>query len=720
MPNDVPALGEEAIDHAVRMAARLESAAALASSTTLAHSVAPAAPVGEPLDAPAAPPFVDWPLDKQVEAIDSDWRKGQQSRAVARAKAALQRAPDEPFLLNLLGAAHAAQNEIDTAAAYFERAAAAAPDQLRSLRNLARLFHRAGRHSDAAALYRRIADDSEHADPVDLLCYGETLCELGEIDKGVDCLAQAARLKPGWPTPLFSFTNSLRKGVVQNETLRRNTDIVIASLTHPRITSKHLQAAAAILMGAMLTAAFKTEDGFNLDTIPEEASKLATAVLSESRITNLSIEKVFIAWRNAALHAIASPEHSNEISQRAMAVLEAMATHSAAVEFIWPETPEETPLVAYLHAKVSACLLANEPVRAQELFMLACYRPLDKIPEVRRWVAFLADQNLESVDPTLSLLVLDPMRDEILAQDLPQLSPIEGETSEAVRAMYEENPYPRWRKLAQSEPRSYAEHVAMMIEQDAAALDFNAVEPKVLVAGCGTGQHPITVAVACPKAQIIGLDLSSKSLAYAMRTAAVHGVSNISFAQGDLLKLEGLDEMFDAVEVSGVLHHLKVPEEGLASVVKCLKPGGLIRIGLYSTVARRDVYRARMLAKEMGLQATLEGLRSFRTYYLENLQQDWPTLETFGDFYSTSELRDLVFHVQEHTYTPTQIAKFLATQRLEFLGFSSLDMKTKADYDAFAPHDATRRDLASWEAFEELHPNTFAGMFQFWARKPAK
>ena len=49
----------------------------------------------------------------------------------------------------------------------------------------------------------------------------------------------------------------------------------------------------------------------------------------------------------------------------------------------------------------------------------------------------------------------------------------------------------------------------------------------------------------------------------------------------------------------------------------------------------------------------------------------------FNDFYSTSECRDLLFHVQEHRMTLPQIKAFLAAQDLQFLGFE-IDRGTRA------------------------------------------
>ena len=52
---------------------------------------------------------------------------------------------------------------------------------------------------------------------------------------------------------------------------------------------------------------------------------------------------------------------------------------------------------------------------------------------------------------------------------------------------------------------------------------------------------------------------------------------------------------FDIIEVTGVLHHMKDPEEGLAALAKLLRTGGAIKIALYSKRAREysGVYAAR-------------------------------------------------------------------------------------------------------------------------------
>ena len=55
------------------------------------------------------------------------------------------------------------------------------------------------------------------------------------------------------------------------------------------------------------------------------------------------------------------------------------------------------------------------------------------------------------------------------------------------------------------------------------------------------------------------------------------------------------------------------------------------------------------------------------------------------DFYSTSMVRDLMFHVQEHLFTLPEISKMLKNLNLEFLGFINPLIKTK--FSKFFPND---------------------------------
>jgi len=141
-------------------------------------------------------------------------------------------------------------------------------------------------------------------------------------------------------------------------------------------------------------------------------------------------------------------------------------------------------------------------------------------------------------------------------------------------------------------------------------------------------------------------------------------------------------------------------------------------LGFYSEIARRHVVKARELVAGRGYSSTPGGIRRFRQ---DLADQGWSAelqwLSETPDFYSVSECRDLLFHVQEHRLTLGQIESFLAEFGLHFIGFE-LDPRVLRQYRARFTDDPAASCLRNWKRFEADNPDTFAGMYRFWIQKP--
>ena len=94
----------------------------------------------------------------------------------------------------------------------------------------------------------------------------------------------------------------------------------------------------------------------------------------------------------------------------------------------------------------------------------------------------------------------------------------------------------------------------------------------------------------------------------------------------------------------------------------------------------------------------------FLTRYLQNF-----------DFHTTSSVRDLIFHAQEHQFTIPKISELIQKYNLEFLGFTSKSIKK--DYSNFFKDDEKNTSLKNWNEFEIKYPDIFQGMYQFWIKK---
>jgi len=221
-----------------------------------------------------------------------------------------------------------------------------------------------------------------------------------------------------------------------------------------------------------------------------------------------------------------------------------------------------------------------------------------------------------------------------------------------------------------------------------------------------------------PGATILAVDLSVTSLAYAKRKTQELGIGNIEYRQADILALASSTDRFDVIECTGVLHHLEDPLAGWNILCSLLRRAGVMRIGLYSEIARRHVVRAREFIVAKGFAATNDGIRACRTAILEQRDDELLARVVRGeDFYSLSGCRDLLFHVQEHRFTLPQIGGLLERLNLEFIGFEFADGAPAVGYKERYSDDRSATNLANWHELEAVAPDTFAAMYQFWVRR---
>ncbi len=240
---------------------------------------------------------------------------------------------------------------------------------------------------------------------------------------------------------------------------------------------------------------------------------------------------------------------------------------------------------------------------------------------------------------------------------------------------------------------------------------------EVLIAGCGTGRQAISAAHNYgPNAKITAIDLSVPSLAYAARMALYYGTSGIEFAQLDINdagQLAAFAGRFDVIECAGVLHHMADPLGAWRGLAKCLAPGGIMLVALYSELARGNLEPLRAHAACPGPGCSDEALRDFRALLLDNAATA-SGIEGIRDIYTASGFRDLLLHVEEHRLTLPQLRDFFASGDLRFKGFFNAPWPR---FEATFPGDAWPGTLDNWAAYEESHPASFVGMYQMWCER---
>ena len=390
----------------------------------------------------------------------------------------------------------------------------------------------------------------------------------------------------------------------------------------------------------------------------------------------------------------------------------ALALNCHLNEYAWAETDDEHAKLIDLEKELHG---GARPFTA--VACLASYRSLDAFP----WGRELAENTecREIFQTQVNAAAIEAQ----LSRRLDELTPIEDRTSQAVQEQYEENPYPRWVSIVPNETAlSVTDYLHGLGIPPAKTMELPGARLSVLVAGCGTGQQAIDVATRFSGAQVLAVDLSRSSLAYAERKTDEIGLANIEYKHADILQLGRLDRQFDVIESVGVLHHMATPLDGWRVLTDCLKPGGVMKIGLYSELARREIVAARAVISDLGLSGTKDDIRAFRRALMHGDLQENAALSRLmklDDFYSTSECRDMLFHVQEHRFTLPQVQTALETLGMEFLGFELPEALRRGPKAQNLPPQGSLECLTAWDAYEQANPDTFIRMYQFWARKAA-
>lgn len=433
-------------------------------------------------------------------------------------------------------------------------------------------------------------------------------------------------------------------------------------------------------------------------------------------LASSAYETLLTPIRAALLKAAAAGEKMPEDSS---AFCLGLAQQCAMNEYIYTETATETEEIEALKQRLDTWP-TDRPLDARLVAVYAAYRPLDSLAIATR---LIKEAKKKTINRTFNALVqeqvIEPQIEAGLKPSISSLHTVANDVSRLVQNQYEENPYPRWHDVGRSQPMTINDRLRLMFPWMPAQGLNEKQKPRILIAGCGTGRQAIMAAEIHPHAEVVAVDLSRASLAYALRKQKERNIRNIQFLQGDILKLkEGLGGEFDLIECSGVLHHMDDPMAGWQVLRQLLAPTGFMNIALYSERARQGVVAGRAFIAEHGFPSTPDGIRAARLA-MAALPKDHPCTNVMGfqDFFTMSMCRDLLFHVQEHRFTIPKLKAALETLSLEFLGFFFYNHKpVLTDYHQHFPNDPDATNLECWEEYEQRFPDTFRAMYQFFCR----
>jgi SAM-dependent methyltransferase/tetratricopeptide (TPR) repeat protein len=455
----------------------------------------------------------------------------------------------------------------------------------------------------------------------------------------------------------------------------------------------------------------KTDELFPASVLERLKSDLfLRCALETVPLRGIAVERFVTRLRSAVLeHVYLAITQSKPHDFALVDLIAAIARQCFINEYVFAQSAEETRQSLGLKELLERKVTNGEDIPPALLAAVAAYSPLHALPVA---TALAGRHWPQSVAELVRQQVREPVEEADDRPSIPALTPIDDAVSLRVMQQYEENPYPRWTISPLAAPAFDREEYAAPTSEGGPDSTN-----KILIAGCGSGQHAMQLARGFPDAHVLAIDISLPSLAYARRKAREAGLRNIEFAQADILKMATIGGAFDRIEAVGVLHHLAEPETGWRLLLPLLRPEGTMRIGLYSETARRGIIAAQKFVAERGYRPTLEDIRRCRQEIFDLYEaRSWRNVIETADFYSMSGCRDMLFNVMEHNFDIPRIKRFLDEHAISFAGFE-LEPQIRENFAAQFPGAGALTDLDKWQAFETANPRTFGAMYVFTAHK---
>ena len=194
----------------------------------------------------------------------------------------------------------------------------------------------------------------------------------------------------------------------------------------------------------------------------------------------------------------------------------------------------------------------------------------------------------------------------------------------------------------------------------------------ILEAGCGTGQ--MSIALSRYARQIYGIDLSKGSLIEAKQFINSNDIKSVHLFRMNIFKLFFEENTFDVIISNGVLHHTYNPKLAFSKLVRVLKPGGIIVIGLYHKYGRIIQKIRQSLIKNFGDSFKFLDKR-FREKISDKKKYAW-----FLDQYKNPS---------ETTHTYLEVLNWFKVENIEFL--SSIPFDFNPENKLFQKREAKNR-----------------------------
>jgi 2-polyprenyl-3-methyl-5-hydroxy-6-metoxy-1,4-benzoquinol methylase len=178
----------------------------------------------------------------------------------------------------------------------------------------------------------------------------------------------------------------------------------------------------------------------------------------------------------------------------------------------------------------------------------------------------------------------------------------------------------------------------------------------VIDVGTGTGQ--LSSFLSLRRRKVVGIDFSDSSLNKARQLKEKLNLKSLELKKVNLMSSEEIEKLgqFDYVLCMGVLHHTGNAYEGFKNILKLVKPGGYIAVGLYNSFGRIPL-KIRILAAK----TIFKNNQSIKDYFIKIQIGDVEDKERARGWWN-----DQYLHPHETTHTLGEVIKWFNKNNIEF------------------------------------------------------
>ncbi len=702
-------------------------------------------------------------IQENIRELQQLLQEGNYQRVISTSQNLLKNNKNDTNILNALGSALLAKGEMKEGISVLEEAIAIAPDNFLLHFNIGNGYRNLKENDKAINAYQKsIQLNKDFVQSYNNL--GNIYLELRQYEEALKYLKMGFEKNPKY----YNIITNIAAVFIATNNLKELLDFIINVFNHNKdnqkilfsitnylnllsfkdakdeiipvitslITNKNLDGRQQVV-NSQIILNNRFLDHIQNDPVVVFDEELSTkrdmyfdhliAHLKNLPLHNVVFEKFINNLRKVFLDKILNNLDNFILTNRLYTLLQAIACLEHNSNFVMYQSKDEKDKLEIVLKKIIS-LISKEDIKSLTLINLvtlyACYSPLRDNKDISQWIESNKNED-EKIHFMFSNFIDNFKRENKYYKKIKTLSSLENLISKKVSTVYENNPYPRWNAININDQ---AVPFIQVLFNELPVLDKKYINPiqdmlkkeklNILVAGCGTGRDALVVAKNILNSKVTAIDLSKSSLAYASMMANKYDVNNINFLQADILEVEKIGQKYDFIICGGVLHHMENPEAGLRSLLKVLHKNSPMKIGLYSKKAREHIINIKENHISHKDIITDDYIRDFRQKFMDSNDKDFIEIRRSSDYFSLNEVRDLIFHIQEHQFTAKRLKDLLLNNDLEFMGFKIRRPDIISEYIKTYPSDPNAINLDLWDEFENnKYPRLFAEMYNFWCYK---